>query len=221
MAAQVRNLLTQGSGKLGEALHVWSLPAVTTCPGSSPTCRRECYARKGRFSTGYVLKRLRRNLRESRKPDFVERVVREVTSRGVLVLRIHASGDLYDAAYAEKWLRIIRACPRAIFYLYTRSHVVPEIAEVLVRIAAEKNAKVWYSIDADLPAPETVPEGIRLCYLQTELGESMPKVELVFRTRKLRGTKIGLPMLPVCPNEVPEVKQAKGIVCGSCQKCFR
>lgn len=215
-----QKLLTQGSGKLGEALHVWSLPAVSTCPGSTPTCRRECYAKKGRFSTGYVLKRLRRNLAESKKPDFVERIVREVVSRGVLVLRIHASGDLYDVAYAEKWLRIIRACPRTVFYLYSRSHAVPEIAEVLGRIAAEKNAKVWFSVDADLCASE-LPPNVRVCYLQTELGEKVGDVDLVFRTKKLRGTKIGLPMLPVCPNEVPEVKKAKGIVCGSCQKCFR
>ncbi len=215
-----RNLLTQGSGKLGEALHVWSLPAVTTCPGSTPTCRSACYARKGRFSVGYVQKRLRRNLAESRKDDFVQRVVHEIVSRGVLVLRIHASGDMYDAVYAEKWLRIIRACPRAVFYLYTRSHVVPGIASVLAQIAAEKNAKVWYSIDADLPAPDVVPEGIRLCFLQTEIGESMPKVDLVFRTKKLRGTKIGLPMLPVCPNET-DAGKTRGVNCGSCQKCFR
>jgi hypothetical protein len=27
------NLLTRGNGKLGEGIHVWSLPAVETCPG--------------------------------------------------------------------------------------------------------------------------------------------------------------------------------------------
>ena len=45
----LRNLLGQGNGKLGEGIYTFSLPAVQTCPGSTPTCRRECYATRGRF----------------------------------------------------------------------------------------------------------------------------------------------------------------------------
>ena len=29
----IRPLLGRGNGKLGEAVHTWSLPAVATCPG--------------------------------------------------------------------------------------------------------------------------------------------------------------------------------------------
>ena len=58
----VRFLLTRGNGKLGEAIHAFSLPAVSTCPGRSALCERHCYARHGRFRTDMVRDRLQANL---------------------------------------------------------------------------------------------------------------------------------------------------------------
>jgi hypothetical protein len=144
-------------------------------------------------------------------------MAKEITRKGVLVCRIHSSGDFMNRAYAEKWLSIIRACPRVTFYGYTRSHAIPEIAEVLELMSNEINARIWYSLDADMERPEQVPPNVRLCYLQVSEDQQPENVDLVFRVPKLR--KLELPMLPVCVNETPEGR-SKEIVCGSCKKCF-
>lgn len=144
-------------------------------------------------------------------------MVDEITRKGVLVCRIHSSGDFMDRGYAEKWLAIVRACPRVTFYAYTRSHVRPEIAEILVEMAGEPNARIWYSLDADMERPGVVPENVRMCYLQVREDQQPENVDLVFRVPRLR--KLALPMQPVCVNETPEGR-TKGIVCGSCKACF-
>ena len=35
----MRPLLTQGNGKVGQSIHLWSIPAICTCPGSTELCR--------------------------------------------------------------------------------------------------------------------------------------------------------------------------------------
>ena len=128
----IRNLLPRGNGKLGEGIHAWSLPAVETCPGRSDLCSRVCYARSGRFHTRAMQTRLSENLALSQADDFVTRITAEILRRGVNILRIHVSGDFYDARYVNKWAAIARRCPRTTFYGYTRSWRVPSIVPALV-----------------------------------------------------------------------------------------
>lgn len=215
--AVIRGLLTSGLGKLGEGIHAWNLPPVSTCPGSTPTCRRACYARRHRFAYPAVKERLRWNLAQARRDDFVERMSREITRKGVLVCRIHSSGDFMNRCYAERWLAIIRARPRVTFYAYSRSHVVPAVREVLELMACEPNARIWFSLDADMARPENVPEAIRLCYLQVNADDQPENVDLVFRTQPLR--RIPMPLLPVCENETP-LGRSQEVTCGSCRACF-
>ncbi len=215
--ARVRSLLTHGLGKLGEGIHVWNLPPVSTCPGSTPTCRRACYARRYRFTYPVVKERLRWNLVMARRDDFVDRMTREITRKGVLVCRIHSSGDFMNRRYAERWLSIIRACPRVTFYAYSRSHAVAEVAEVLVKMAAEPNAHIWYSLDQDMERPATVPANVRLCYLQVNADDQPENIELVFRVPKLRRE---LPTVATCANETTDGRSEE-VTCGSCQRCFR
>src|SRR5262249_49262511 len=54
-------LLGRGNDKLGEGVHHFDLPAVTTCPGATDVCLGCCYARQGRFRTDVVKARLERN----------------------------------------------------------------------------------------------------------------------------------------------------------------
>lgn len=213
----VRGLLAQGNSKLGEAIHVWSLPAITTCPGATVTCKRVCYARKSRYLFDAVQERLKWNLEQAMRDDFVDRMVMEIRRKGCLVVRVHSSGDFFSAEYAEKWLEIMRRC-KAKFYWYSRSHAVIAIADVFKQMAKLKNVRGWYSIDKDTSSPPEVPPGIRLAFLQTDAKEPVPKSDLVFRIRKLR--RLSLPISTACPNERPEGKLA-GITCGSCSKCFR
>jgi hypothetical protein len=214
----VRGLLTPGNGKTGRYVAIWSLPAVLSCPGRSVnTCERFCYARQSRFLLPAVIDRLHWNYDQALLPSFPARMIREVRRKGVVVCRIHGSGDFMSASYAEAWVKVIKACPNTVFYCYTHSHVVPDIRSVLVRMARLKNARVWFSYDRDIPVPESLPPRVRSCYLMVEEGEALPKVDLVFRIRRLRKERIPLAM--TCPSESP--KGRGEVVCGSCGKCFR
>lgn len=211
----VRPLLAGKNGKLGSAIFHFDLPVnPTCCPGASDVCRRACYATHGRFATRRVKDRLAWCYEQSLRDDFAQRMTEEMRAKGALVVRIHVSGDLYDGAYADKWLAVIRACPQVRFYLYTRCWRVPEIVPALEAMAGEKNTRVWYSCDSETGEPEVIPKGVRLAFLQHD--EVIPtRAKLVFRTRKMRPKpRVGLPM--VCPQETD-----KEVNCGNCQHCFR
>jgi len=210
-------LLSLGNGKLGAAIHSWSVPAIDTCPGSSSLCRAACYATRHRFRFQQVRDQLEWCLEQSRMADFVDRMVAEIRSCGVLVLRLHVAGDFYDAQYAEKWLAVTKRCPRVRFYGYSRSWRVPAIAAVLEKMAALRCCRLWYSVDSETDLPECVPPGVRLAYLQIAEGRIPEQADLVFRIRKLRK----LTTLPiVCDQETTEGKASR-ITCGACTRCFR
>lgn len=120
-----QRLLQIGNAKLGLAIHQWSVPAVSTCPGSTEVCRRACYATKGRYVFRRVKAKLQWCLEQCKCEDFVPRMADEIRRSGVLVLRIHCSGDFWCPEYAEKWLAIMKQFPRVRFYTYARSWRVP------------------------------------------------------------------------------------------------
>ena len=213
----VRPLLVQGNQKLGEAIHHFDLPAISSCPGSTEVCRSCCYATVSRYRFDSVRGRLEWCFQQSLRKDFVPRVEREIREKGVIVCRVHSSGDIYGAEYARKWLSIMRRCPKVRFYLYTRSYRVPAIAKVLEQMAALENARVWYSIDSETGVPERIPPGVRLAYLQTSEDDLPEAADLVFRVRGLR-KRIPLPL--TCPTETQGGKE-RGTTCGSCGRCFR
>ena len=216
--ASDRRLLSVGNRKLGEVVAHFDLPALSTCPGRTAACSAACYATKGRYGTRSVKRRLAWLLRQSRSPGFVRDLVREIRERGFTHVRWHASGDVYSEEYARRMLAAMRALPRVVFWLYTRSFAVPSILPVLAEMAALPNCTVWFSLDKDTPALARVPEGVRTCFLQDD-ERPVPDVGLVFRAKRM----IGLPMVgasPVCPAETVSGREA-GVNCGSCQACFR
>lgn len=215
----IPNLLTRGNGKLGEGIHAWSLPAIDTCPGRSDLCFRACYARSGRFRTRAMRSRLAANLAASQADDFVPRIIAEIHRRGVHILRIHVSGDFYDAEYAHKWAGIARRCPRTTLYAYTRSWRVPAIAPALAELARLRNVRLWFSGDAETGPPPTLPPRARVAYLQTDRHEQ-PAGDLVFRVRPLRSQPTARRLLTVvCPTEVSP--RRSGVTCTSCRLCHR
>lgn len=213
-----RSLLAMGNGKLGRSICHFDLPAVSTCPGRSAVCERVCYARRHWFRSGAIRRRLRWCLHQSRQANFVERVVDEAHRLGAIVVRIHVSGDFYDAGYAFKWLEVTRRLPRVRFYCYTRSWRVESIAPVLGQLALLDNCRVWYSADADTGHPKLLPPGVRVAFLQTEPDESPADADLLFRVPRLRSEPTPLPL--VCPHETPRGTEA-GTNCGSCGRCWR
>ncbi|MBL9085152.1 MAG: hypothetical protein JNK76_25325 [Planctomycetales bacterium] len=210
-------LLQHGNSKLGRAIHVWSIPALDTCPGSTAVCRELCYATRHRFRFDSVRRRLAWNRRQCDRPDFVERMVAEIRSSGVLVLRLHVAGDFYDAEYVGKWTAIVKRSPRVRFYGYTRSWRVASISHALEELAALGGVRLWWSVDEESGIPTNVPPTVRFAYLQTSSAAPPPSVDLVFRPPRLRS----LPELPVvCDHETPSGRML-GVTCGSCGRCFR
>lgn len=213
------SLLVPGNGKLGATIHHFDLPPVKTCPGRTPLCEQKCYARQGNFAYPSTLERLEWCLTAARRPDFVKRMLDEIRACDALVVRVHVAGDFYGPAYARKWHEVMRRRPRVRFYFYTRSWRRRAIAPWLERMAALKNCRAWYSLDRETGAPERVPPGVRLAYMQVDADDRPPPetADLLFRVQKLRKQRrqVGLPM--ICPHEAP---QRRHTTCASCGHCW-
>jgi hypothetical protein len=212
-------ILSRGNDKIGTAIFAFNLPAVDTCPGMSAACS-SCYAQRGRWVFSKVQEALRRNWEASRDPFFAERMIREIRTRRVRVIRIHAAGDFYSVPYIRAWLRIAQNCPWVTFYAYTRSWRLPGLQVELERLAALPNVRLWYSADRDTGMPTNLPEGVRVAWLQVEADESVPEgVDLIFRVHRLRrrpAKRIGLTL--VCP---VEQGSGAGTTCTSCGVCWK
>jgi hypothetical protein len=216
MAGCDRSLLSQGTDKMGATIFGWSIPAISTCPGKTSICRKCCYATHGRYVTDKVKRLMRWRLLQSRQEDWVGRMSDELFRRGVLVCRIHVSGDFYSPEYTSKWIDICARSQHTRFFAYTRSWRVPTIEPYLRALAALKNVRLWYSADTEA-APTDVPPGVRVAWLQVSEQEEVAG-DLVFQVRRLRGLELPL-AVPVCPQEKPEGK-AQGVNCANCGLCW-
>lgn len=216
-------MLTRGNLKLG-GRRIWgfALPSGTpdVCPGMSPTCSGHCYAVAVERFRPDVAARYRRNLRASRRRDFVRRVVAFLVAHRVRVVRIHVGGDFYSARYARKWLAIMRRSPRVVFYFYTRSWRIPAIKGVIDQMSALPNCAAWASCDRDTGVPNDVPVGVRLAWLSVAGDDAPPTgVDLVFRVRALRRRLVPPGGPPVCPAE-DGVPRPRRTTCDVCERCW-
>ncbi len=220
LRGRTSHLLVEGNDKLGGLVWAFSIPAARTCPGMTPCCARECYARQSRFRFPAVKAALRRNLAAARREDFAWRMAREIAARNVRTLRVHVAGDFFAPAYVGKWVGVARACPGVRFFAYTRSWRVEAIRGPLEVFASLPNVRLWYSADRDTGPPPAVPDGVRVAWLETEADEEVPDAaDLVFRPRRLRKTpnpRVPLPL--VCPADADGPGK---VTCGSCGECWR
>lgn len=210
-------LLQRGNSKLGERIHTWSLPAVSTCPGKSAACAA-CYASHGFYQMPNVRARLARNLEASKAPDFVRRMTAELARRKVRVCRLHVSGDFYGVSYTRGMLHICKRSPDVRFYAYSRSWRVPAILPELAELASLKNVRLWFSTDDDTGLPSEVPKGVRIAYLQT-VPITVAVADLIFRVQALRSAptkRIGLTV--VCPVENGGNNPP---TCSTCKICWK
>lgn len=218
--AHAVRLLVRGNSKLGRQIFSFSLPAGVTCPGQTPSCAQACYAMRGFYLKPNVRRVYRRNLRLTRRPDFADRIVREIQSVRPAVVRIHASGDFHTPAYVRSWAEVARRCPGVQFYAYTRSWRLPEFRRPLRELASVPNVQLWYSCDRDTGLPARKPRSVRIAWMQSAADDLPPRSDLVFRVHKLRQTvvkRVGLAL--VCPVE----NGATGgrTDCGRCGVCWR
>jgi hypothetical protein len=215
----IRGLLVQGNDKLASGIWHYDLPPIRTCPGRSEKCSSACYARRGHFHLPQVKERLAWSFEQSKRADFVEKMIDELYRKGVLVMRWHVAGDVYSPAYARKMFEVMQESPQCSFFLYSRSWRVGTIEPQLRAMAYLPNAKVWYSADEETGVPSDIPEGVRVAWMQTKLDDEPEGIDLVFRVQQLR--KMPLPLaVTVCPTETPEGKE-RGTTCSTCQLCWR
>jgi hypothetical protein len=137
-ASGARLSFAYGNKKLPKSTLIFSLPAVSTCPGAvSQGCGIAALVNGAKGFTGhcYALKAERmypsvkvsrgRNLDATRMTGFVDHAAMAIleasTRRPVKMVRIHESGDFYSQAYFDAWADVARQFPAITFYAYTKS----------------------------------------------------------------------------------------------------
>jgi len=94
---------------------------ANTCPGAL-ACRAVCFAKQGRYAMPNVIAARQHNLMMSLSADFVDMVIADLKRfRKVNTIRVHDSGDFYNAEYYAKWCDIAKAMPHLTFYAYTKT----------------------------------------------------------------------------------------------------
>lgn len=100
-----------------------SISGMSTCPSAS-TCVKGCYARDGAYNWTPTKKAYEYRLTATLTENFVEVMDKLIKAKAKrtkqLVIRIHDSGDFYNAAYATKWFAIMDKNPSVRFYAYTK-----------------------------------------------------------------------------------------------------
>lgn len=221
-------MLQLGNLKLGAGFWQWSIPAKDTCPGSTSLCRGCCYAAKGRFVFGSVQRALAKNLELTKSEDFVAWMRSELRHNDVRRLRLHVSGDFYDQAYLDKWVRIVESAPHVLFLAYTRSWHAPRtvwdpstLAASLRRLNAAPNMRLWLSCDAETGKPPDPYRGLRRAYMAMH-DDDAPRfgIDLAFRVDHSAPLKFDKRGNLVCPYEQGVVRKAR-INCTTCKLCWR
>ena len=218
-------MLVKGNSKLGNTIHMFGLPAVSTCPRATEVCKDVCYATRGRYNTTRARQRLKSALAASRRESFTEVMTAVVEFTDAKVIRVHDSGDFYSPAYAKKWLAVMRRCPETYFYLYTRMWRQKSVNAVLVEMAKLHNVFVWYSLDRETGLPKRKPARVRYAYLMTNEDDLVPdEADLVFRTKKLRSAHAATvegvtgKRIKLCPTETGLPGDSR-VTCATCRLC--
>lgn len=186
----VQPVVGSGNTKLGPIPN-FSLPSRSSCPGASSWCLNHCYAWRFERMRPNCRRAYARNLALSGNVrQFIKAMLRRIPV-DLPALRIHVSGDFYDARYCLGWLAIAKRRPQTQFWAYTRSWTIPAMMPALERLRALPNVSLFASLDPEMPDP---PVGWRTAYLENDPRAS------------------GLP----CPHQFSGVAS-----CHECRYCFR
>lgn len=134
---------SKNNAKLGDTPY-FSLPAGFSCPFAKE-CKSTADKETGKISDTKTTKfrcyaasveSLRTNVRKSRwhnydllleakTSDAMYKLIKDSITyhfpNGLRLLRIHESGDFFNQAYFDAWLRIAKETPNTIFYAYTKA----------------------------------------------------------------------------------------------------
>lgn len=140
--AQNKKIKKSSNGKA--EVYNFGLPAVKTCPNAL-NCIKGCYARQGAYLWPKVKKAYETRLSITMRKDFVFIIQKELETllkraqknNKNLYIRVHDSGDFYNARYQLDWYAIANAFPEVKFYAYTKQVLISEALKPLQPINFE------------------------------------------------------------------------------------
>ena len=151
-------LLVNGNEKIGKNIyHFSTLPGFVEFPLNNfnyvakGTCFCNCsgcYGQSGnykRYKSTYALLALRTMYAKENTKDFAKQIIKEIQSKKIKYVRIHATGDFFSKEYAAAWLEIISTCKDCIFWTYTKSFGYG-FDDILNAINALPNANIVESV---------------------------------------------------------------------------
>ena len=187
-------LLKRGNAKLSKAIANFSIPAGKEVCGIE--CKG-CYAIKIQKRYKNVAEAWQRNLKDSLKPDFEDRIVAEIkrlynSKHSVRYIRIHTSGEFYSTEYIFKWANIAQ-------------RVYNEISEDIIFYAYSKK---WKAFKEELSFLNVLPNVVVHDSLKDGLNYDI-KSKIEARAKKTGGF--------ICPDTVD-----KSVKCGeTCTWCMQ
>lgn len=96
------------------AFLIWNLPYKLTCPFATAMCKLMCYAKKAEDEYPDCNPCRQRNWAFSKTAEFAWWMIAFISKKMVnvsrkgkqLIVRIHESGDFYNAEYFNKWMEV-------------------------------------------------------------------------------------------------------------------
>lgn len=220
--------------------NAFSLPHVSTCPGSTEDCRDGCYVHGLQEHAGETYAKYVQNercihmaLMSHPTAHRAARALGKYISENCSRFRWHVSGDVFSLRYALWITEVCSLSPDTKHWIYTRS--LPLVRDLITAQNLEVNvsadSKNWVDAKAHADAYD-----LRLCYFSRDGSfpeelRDREKSSVIFPDYNLRGRKLDDPTSApwwqgidqgarkmVCPADF--FGQSQNMRCGPCKKCF-
>lgn len=154
----VKNAKIANSNDNKHTVYNFGIPAyrsksgLVTCPMAG-NCGKlgGCYALQGAYAWSPVKAAYEWRLAKTLEPDFDKLMINAIAPKlktairqqKQLVIRIHDSGDFYNAEYIGKWFEVMKYYPTVKFYAYTK--MVPLFQKLTKQGKVPSNFTLIYS----------------------------------------------------------------------------
>lgn len=222
-AAYIKSFIEKGNHKLTDYNDIengvnyryaqFNLPAKTTCPYATTDCKKFCYARRDERYTSVRENRvasLERSKTDSFAADMVYTIETAFKSKrykdSTMILRIHESGDFYNARYLEKWIDVFnyfgfRSNKKIVFCFYTKCF------EYLLNLDAGRRETFY----------ELTRRGVISCSLSLDKSSTPEQVARAMKVKKLFPAVNIYFAIP--ENEIETIAHDDTCDCADCAKC--
>jgi len=242
-----RRILIDGNEKIAcdgtyedPAPNAISLVHKEDCPGSTETCRRDCYVHGLKAAQPDLFAAYQENSRTIREiladdvlsVEWVVALADWVNRNARGGFRWHVSGDVLDRRHA-RWIQAVCHCaPEVTFWIYTRTFsCIPALVEapnLVVNVSADWDnyhearavalrygLRLCYYQDAERPEPLCLPDGsvIFPAYGLRGRGMERPTEHEWWRGLMARERRM------VCP--VDFFGKGRSLRCAVCRRCLR